>query len=40
MLYTSAKDSIRKKLVGIDAEIQATDHSEISNEAVLNKVKG
>ena len=38
MLYTSSKDAIKKKLNGIGAEIQATDLSEISYEAVLEKV--
>jgi len=37
MIYTSTKDSIRKKLVGIGSEIQATDKSEISHDAVLEK---
>lgn len=39
MLYASSKDAIRKKLVGIGAEIQGTDLSEVSYEAVLEKVK-
>lgn len=38
MLYASSKDAIRKKLVGIGVEVQATDASEISFEAVLEKV--
>lgn len=33
MLYASSKDAIRKSLVGISAEIQATDSSEISYDA-------
>ena len=37
MIYTSTKDSIRKKLVGIGTEIQATDKAEISHDAVLEK---
>jgi len=37
MIYTSTKDSIRKKLVGIGSEIQATDKSEIAHDAVLEK---
>jgi cofilin len=39
MLYASSKDAIRKKLVGIGAEIQGTDMSEVAYEAVLEKVK-
>lgn len=39
MLYASSKDAIRKKLVGVGVEVQATDASEISFEAVLDKVK-
>jgi PHP family Zn ribbon phosphoesterase len=39
MLYASSKDAIRKKLVGVGTEVQATDASEISFEAVLEKVK-
>lgn len=38
MLYASSKDAIRKKLVGIASEIQATDLSEISYDIVLDKV--
>merc|ERR1712014_305306 len=38
MIYTSTKDSIRKKLVGVGSEIQATDKAEISHAAVLEKV--
>jgi cofilin len=39
MMYTSTKDSIKKKLVGIQVEVQATDASEISEEAVAEKAK-
>jgi cofilin len=38
MLYASSKDALRKKLVGIASEIQATDLSEISYDTVLDKV--
>eukprot|EP01113_Clastostelium_recurvatum_P021359 TRINITY_DN252_c0_g2_i2.p2 TRINITY_DN252_c0_g2~~TRINITY_DN252_c0_g2_i2.p2 ORF type:complete len:156 (+),score=36.57 TRINITY_DN252_c0_g2_i2:54-470(+) len=38
MLYTSSKDGLRKKLVGIATEIQATDRAEIDHSAVLEKV--
>lgn len=39
MLYASSKDSLRKKLQGVGVEVQATDASEISYDAVLEKVK-
>ncbi|KAF2070931.1 hypothetical protein CYY_007755 [Polysphondylium violaceum] len=39
MLYTSSKDSIRKALVGIQVEIQATDLSECSKEVFDEKCK-
>jgi len=38
MLYASTKEAIRKKLVGVGVEIQATDLAEIDREAVLEKV--
>jgi cofilin len=38
MLIASSKDGIRKKLVGIGTEIQATDYSEIDQKEVLEKV--
>jgi len=38
MLYASTKDAIRKKLVGIGTEVQATDAAEIDRDAVLEKV--
>ena len=37
MLYSASKDALKKKLVGIQTEIQATDESEISYQAVLDK---
>jgi len=39
MLYTSTKADFRKKLVGISAEIQATDNSEIDYDTILDKAK-
>jgi cofilin len=39
MLYTSSKAELKKKLVGIATEVQATDASEIDEAAVLEKVK-
>jgi len=38
MLYTSTKDSLKKKLVGIGCEVQATDASEIQYSEVLSRV--
>lgn len=38
MLYASSKDALRKKLVGIATEIQATDLSEITYDVVFDKV--
>ena len=39
MLYASTKDAVRKKLVGVGTEIQATDLSEIDRDTVMDKVK-
>lgn len=39
MLYASSKDAIRKKLAGVAAEVQATDMSEVSYDALLEKAK-
>eukprot|EP01107_Rhizomastix_libera_P015396 TRINITY_DN5763_c0_g1_i1.p1 TRINITY_DN5763_c0_g1~~TRINITY_DN5763_c0_g1_i1.p1 ORF type:complete len:140 (+),score=29.26 TRINITY_DN5763_c0_g1_i1:165-584(+) len=39
MLYTATKAALRRALVGIAVEIQATDASEIDEEAVLDKAK-
>ena len=38
MIYASSKGDLRKKLVGIGTEIQATDSSEIDFATVLDKV--
>jgi len=38
MLFASSKDALRKKLVGIGAEIQATDFSEIAKDTVHERV--
>lgn len=37
MLFASSKDALRRSLVGIAAEIQGTDYSEIAYETVLSK---
>ena len=39
MLYASSKDALRKKLAGVATEVQATDMSEISHDAILEKAK-
>ena len=39
MLYASSKDAIRKKLVGVANEIQATDAAEVSYDTVLDRVR-
>merc|ERR1711939_626517 len=38
MVYASSKDALRRAFVGIAHEIQGTDFSEISYDAVLDKV--
>ncbi|PKI84648.1 cofilin [Malassezia vespertilionis] len=38
MLYASSKDALRKALVGIAAEIQGTDFSEVAHDVILEKV--
>ncbi|KAI0322017.1 hypothetical protein OF83DRAFT_1050145, partial [Amylostereum chailletii] len=38
MLFASSKDALRRALVGIAAEIQGTDYSEVAYESVLDKV--
>lgn len=39
MLYAASKDALRKKLVGINHEVQATEISDLSQEAVQDKLK-
>ena len=38
MLITSSKDAVKKKLVGISKEIQATDLSEVSLQVIIDQV--
>ncbi|KAI1794953.1 recombinant Actophorin [Ganoderma leucocontextum] len=38
MLFASSKEALRRSLVGIAAEIQGTDFSEVAYESVLDKV--
>jgi cofilin len=39
MVYASTKENFKKKLVGLAVEVQGTDFSEISHEAVLEKAR-
>lgn len=39
MLYAASKDAVKKKLVGINHEIQATELSELNKSEVTDKVK-
>lgn len=39
MIYASSKDEIKKKLLGLQAEVQATDHDELSPDTVEQKIK-
>jgi len=39
MLYTSSKLDLRRALVGIAVEVQATDASEIDEQTIVEKVK-
>ncbi|KAH9948879.1 hypothetical protein B0H21DRAFT_731573 [Amylocystis lapponica] len=38
MLFASSKDALRRSLVGVAAEIQGTDYSEVAYESVFDKV--
>lgn len=38
MIYASSKDALRKKLVGVHTEIQATDLDELDYDVVHDKV--
>jgi len=39
MVFAASKDALRRTLVGIAAEIQATDASEVAEETVVDKLK-
>jgi cofilin len=39
MLYAASKDAVKRKLVGITHEIQATDHSELNKAEVTERLK-
>ncbi|RST19633.1 hypothetical protein E2C00_00295 [Streptomyces sp. WAC05374] len=38
VFFSSSKDALRKRLIGIAVDIQATDFTEVSYESVLKKV--
>jgi len=38
MLYAASKDALKKKLVGINHEIQATDYSDLNQKDVTEKI--
>lgn len=38
MISASSKDTIRKTLTGVSAEVQATDFAEVEYDTVLDKV--
>jgi cystathionine beta-lyase/cystathionine gamma-synthase len=39
MLYAGTKDTVKKSLQGLQVEVQGTDKSEVSKEAVIDKCK-
>jgi len=39
MLYASSKDALRRSLVGIAVEVQATDYDEIAYESIVSKAE-
>ncbi|RPB26243.1 hypothetical protein L211DRAFT_901073, partial [Terfezia boudieri ATCC MYA-4762] len=38
MVYASSKDTLRRALAGVGADVQGTDFSEVAYDAVLEKV--
>jgi cofilin len=38
MLYAASKDALKKKLVGVNHEVQATEHSELNQKDVTEKI--
>ena len=38
MVYTSSKDYLKRALVGVGKEMQATDHSELAWTNVMEKL--
>ncbi|KAF9565082.1 actin depolymerizing factor [Agrocybe pediades] len=39
MVFASSKETLKRELSGIAAEIQGTDYDEIAHESVMDKVK-
>lgn len=39
MLYAASKDALRKKLVGINHEVQATEYGELCESIIIEKLK-
>ena len=39
MIYAASKDALRKQLVGVAVEVQATSPDEIDYDSVLSKVQ-
>ena len=39
MLYASSKEYIRKKLVGVNAEIQGTEREEVEWRVIMDKLE-
>lgn len=37
MVFASSKDALRRRLDGIHIELQATDFSEVTKDAVMEK---
>jgi len=38
MLYAASKDALKKKLVGINHEVQATEYSELNKKDITDKI--
>lgn len=39
MVYAASKDALRKRLVGVAVEIQATDSDELEHASILSKLQ-
>ena len=39
MLYASSKDYLRKKFVGVSAEVQGTDLDEVTWDVIMDKLE-
>jgi cofilin len=39
MVYAASKDALRKRLVGVSVEIQATDADELDHDTILSKLQ-